>query len=296
MYKLLDANFSRLRKNVLFRIGILFSIVLGLCLPTIAKWLSFTISKVTNASIGGALILSESSLDYYFFTWILFIVFFFSLFCSAFTGMEFTDGTMRNKLVMGHSRPTIYLANFITNLVAGSVFYTVYLVANLAVGMPITGGFQLFAPKEIVVYVICIYGIVIAFTGIFTLISMSVNHQALAVIVCIGVVVVLLLLPTFQTGNLQWEQYWDEDTFVSGMTYAAGTENPLYVGGFRRMFSVFMLNFLPGGPLLQWYSFSWLLYSDNLHLNAGIMLFGAAFFVVVTTLCGMKIFAKRDLK
>lgn len=297
MYKLLDANFSRLRKNAFFWIGILISIVLGVCLPTVAKGISTTLVELTNGAIsGGSLVLSESSLDYFFFTWILFIVFYMALFSSVFTGTEFGDGTMRNKIVAGHSRTEIYLSNFISSLVAGSIFCAVHMIIILVIGIPVTGGFQLFETREIVMYIICIYAIIIAFAGIFTLISMTVNHQALAVIMCICVVVVLLLIPIQQTGNLQWEQYWDEDNFVSGITYLAGTENPMYVGGIRRMFSIFMLNFLPGGPLFQWYSFSWLLYDDNLYFYPIIMLVGAAFFAIVPTVVGVKLFSKKDLK
>lgn len=296
MYKLLDANFSRLHKNVFFWIGILISVVLGVCLPTIAKGISTTLVERTNGMIsGGSLVFSEGSLDYFFFTWILFIVFYMALFSSVFTGTEYRDGTMRNKIVAGHSRTEIYISNFISSVVAGSIFYSVHMIIILAIGMSVTGGFLLFETREIVIYIICIYAIIIAFAGIFTLISMTVNHQALAVIMCICVVVVLLLIPIRQTGNLQWEQFWDEDTFVSGVTYLAGTENPLYVGGIRREFSAFMLNFLPGGSLLQWYSFSWLLYSDNIHLKPIIMLTGAAFFSFLTTVVGVKLFSKKDL-
>ena len=40
-------------------------------------------------------------------------------FCSMFIGTEFSDGTMRNKLIVGHRRREIYFTNFLTCALSG---------------------------------------------------------------------------------------------------------------------------------------------------------------------------------
>lgn len=49
-------------------------------------------------------------LDSNIFSHILLVPIVFSVFCSLFIGTEYSDGTIRNKIVVGHTRRAIYLA------------------------------------------------------------------------------------------------------------------------------------------------------------------------------------------
>lgn len=293
MMKLLRSDFARL--HTLFWIGIAVSAALGVICPTLSEWLNYKLVVFTDGMIGH---ISDGydSLDYYFFTWVLFIVFFFALFCSCYTGTEYSDGTLRNKITAGHSRTDIYLSYFMTNAAVGCIYYTVYMAVGLCVGIPFLGKFEVFDKSEVVTYILCVYVIMIAFAGIFTMIAMLVSNKSIAVVLCICVIVILLLIPTYQTGNLQWKEYWEDDWTYAGVTYLAGTKCPYYIGGIRRALSVFLVDFLPGGPLLQFYSFSWLVFSDNIYLNPYVIFCGAAFFAVVPTVTGLRLFWKKDLK
>jgi hypothetical protein len=62
------------------------------------------------------------------------------------------------------------------------------------------------------------------------------------------------------------------------------------------MISVFLVDFLPGGPLLQFYSFEYLLESDNLYLKPLVMAAGALFFFLVMTVTGVSLFRKKELR
>jgi ABC-type transport system involved in multi-copper enzyme maturation permease subunit len=294
MIRLLNANFARLCMNRLFRLGIVISAVLGVVLPTISRQLNVKLIQLTGGMIGQYV--EGSSLDYFCFTWVLFLVIFAALFCSVFVSTEYSDGTIRNKIAAGYSRTQIYLSDLLINMLAASILYSVYLLVDLAVGIPTLGGFQYFTMEKVFVYVVCMYLIMFAFSAIFTWISKLVSNPALSIIICIGIVVLLLLIAIRQTGNLQWKEYWQDDWQYAGVLHEAGTKNTLYVGGIRRMISVFLVDFLPGGPLLQFYSFEYLLESDNLYLKPLVMAAGALFFFLVMTVTGVSLFRKKELR
>lgn len=295
MMKLLNANFARLRMNVVFRIGMAVSAILGAALPTVSIWLDKTIYDLTGYSAGISSLL-EDSMDFYCFSWVLIVVVFFALFSGIFVGTEYSDGTLRNKIAAGYSRPQIYFSNLITNAVAGCILYTLYMIINLCVGIPYTGGFQYLESKTIAMYIVYIYIILIAFSAIFTLISMLTPNQAAAAVLCVGLVVVLFAIPTMQSGSLQFKEFFEEEELFYGVTYAAGDYNPYYIGGIRRVLSIFFIEFLPGGPLTQLSGLDYLIYADNVYLNPVVMFTGAAFFAVVPTTVGVALFKRKELK
>lgn len=295
MMKLLNANFARLRINVLFRIGMAVSAILGAALPTVSIWIDRTIYDLTGFSAGISSLLGDS-MDFYCFSWVLVVVVFFALFCGIFTGTEYNDGTLRNKIAAGYSRTEIYFANLITNVAAGSILYTLYMIVNLCVGIPYTGGFEYLESGQAAMYIVYIYIVFIAFSAIFTLISMLTPNQAASVVVCIGLTVVLLMIPTMQSGGLQFKEFFEEDTYWYGTYFAAGDPHPNYIGGIRRAISVFLIEFLPGGPISQLSGLDYLIYADNIYLDPVVMFAGAAFFSVVPTAAGVQLFRRIELK
>ena len=102
MRKLLSVNFSRLWKDKIF----------WLCMGAM---LIYSVVYMLNGSRQAAISLSEYnySIDKYYFHFALAIGAFCSLFSSMFLGTEYSDGTIRNKIIVGHTRTSIYLANLI---------------------------------------------------------------------------------------------------------------------------------------------------------------------------------------
>ena len=88
----------------------------------------------------------QTTLDEALFTYIMIAGLVMAVFIAVFLGTEYSDGTIRNKIAAGHSRSCIYLANLLTVCLACLIFTAVYLLAALAVGLPVLGGLTLSAP------------------------------------------------------------------------------------------------------------------------------------------------------
>ena len=95
MSKLLSADFARLKKDKVFWIGMIFMFVLGILSP---------VMNYIDMNRGGYEIPLESS----FFVYAIYIGILLSAFCSLFVGTEYSDGTIRNKIVIGHGRIQVY--------------------------------------------------------------------------------------------------------------------------------------------------------------------------------------------
>ena len=96
MSKLLYANFSRMIKSKLFLIGLGFMFFAG----------SFLCFQQYRQLVGYH---AQVKLDSTFFVYTLMIGVISAIFCSLFVGVEYNDGTMRNKIIAGYKRTEILL-------------------------------------------------------------------------------------------------------------------------------------------------------------------------------------------
>lgn len=121
MFKLLSANLSRLKKEKVFWAVILFMFGLGLFFVLS----SYNETFRYNSSI---------SLDKKLFEYSLVIGCCTAVFCSIFTGTEYSNGTIRNKLIVGHTRSAVYLANWIISAAAAIVMMLAFLIPYCLTG------------------------------------------------------------------------------------------------------------------------------------------------------------------
>lgn len=96
MRKLMSANLSRLWKDKIFWIGML----------TI---LACSIVNMRSGCRQATLDMSEFNytLDHFYFAGMPFIGIFIAAFIGLLLGTEYSDGTMRNKLIVGHTRTNV---------------------------------------------------------------------------------------------------------------------------------------------------------------------------------------------
>ena len=174
MRKLLSAGFARLSKNKVF-----LNFWHGNHVPSgrPALFLNST-TPISNTRLRSHWTIS------FFFVYTLAIAISASAFCSLFIGTEYSDGTIRNKLVVGHTRGTIYLSNLIVSM-AAALFDVPFLYprclcrGHSAYRLHQNGDchFSGCARRKL-----CHHA---GFCSIFTLVSMLCQNQAVTAVICI---------------------------------------------------------------------------------------------------------------
>ena len=276
MRKLLRANFSRLRHDRSFWLLSALMVFFGA---------SMAVVNAINIRREGAVWV----MDYSLFTYVILAPILTSVLAALFIGSDYSGGTLRNKLIAGHRRGNIYLANLITCCCAGILLCILFVIPLGALGLLLGGQLQS-APAKLLTYGALSLALLAAFTALFTLIAMLCQNKSHTVAGCILLAFILIFLGVYITSALNEPEYLAGYSFTeNGVTVEeAETKNPNYISGTQRQIYEFMQDFTPGGQVLQ--------ISDMdaeqpaaLALYDGIILLAATGF-------GMVLFRRKDLK
>ena len=276
MSKLLRANMVRLWKNKAFWFCFLVMTAFG-----IIERINVFISEE-----------GEGSLDEAFWIGALVIGFALSVFVSLFVGAEYEAGTIRNKIISGHTRSDIYLANTVACILAGWLMCLGCLAASLVVGIPLLGFFQTPLP-EVLLHGICVFALSAAYAAIFNMIAMLSQNRAVTSMVCVSLAFLLLFTGTAIYDQLEQEEMYylpDEQNKFTDEQNAEWVSNPKYISGTERSAYETAFHILPGGQSLQ---LSGMLDDHQQYLE---MFLASLTWIVLSCSCGMAVFRKTDLK
>ncbi len=279
MNKLLSANFARLKKDIPFRIGMAFMLVVGIARP---------ISTYYDRIRWNYMFTFESS----FFVYVIFMATLSSVFCSLFIGTEYSNGTIRNKLIVGHKRCDVYLSNLILCLAASFFMCAAYLIPNFCIGFPLLGTFTI--PFHLALGKMgCIFILSIALASIFTVVSMLSQSKSTSAVICILGVFLLMFTGIILSSRLSEPEFYSNAFFMTDegiILNDTASQNPAYVEGFKRDVYEFLLDFLPGGQIIQ-------LSSDtDKNLPLGKMSLYSILIAITAGGLGIRFFHKKDIK
>lgn len=113
MNKLLRADFFRLKKDLIFWFFIFFTMVFS----------GINIFKYCSST--GQIILDKVMNEF-----IMYICLFIAIFISIFVGKEYSEGIIRNKIIVGHSRITIYLSKLIITIIVSILCELIYVIIS----------------------------------------------------------------------------------------------------------------------------------------------------------------------
>ena len=276
MRDLLSANLLRLKKNNAFwgAMGVSF----GLALATVID-----VYRVAQA-FGGT-----TSVDAELFKYAAFIGILAAELIPLFFGTEYSNGAIRNKLIVGQSRLSIYFANLITGFAACVLCSAAYMLGCMALGIPLLGWFTQ-PPALLFTALIGSLLMMAAFCAIFTFVTMNCAKKSTSVAICLlgtfaafiwaFVIHSMLEAPEFIQGY---------EMSVNGQVVNAVPEpNPNHLTGLKREVYQFLFDLLPSGQSIQYCS---LVLSDPVRLM-GL----AAAVCVVFTGAGAALFRRKDLK
>lgn len=268
MSKLIYANLVRLKKDIVFWISILFMLVAG----------SFVSLKTTP----------ELPLERVFFCYVVVIGLVSSVFCSLYLGTEYGDGTIRNKLIAGHTKTAIYLANLIVCIIAGFIFCFVFLLPMMTIGIARLVFFTI-SMQVVLLFFITTLAVSAVFSAIYTLISMLCQNKAVAAVSCILCFIVLLCIGASINSKLQQPPIQDNYVMsLNGVEKIEESPNPDYLSGTKREVYQFFLDFLSTGQALQFIELS-MVHTWQLPLYSLCI-------IVLTTCIGIMIFRRKNIR
>ena len=276
MLKLLHAGFSRLWKNRLFWGAAGLLALIGAAIP-----IKYFLDNRSGASAWTP--------DTACFIYAFLVPIVLSVLTALFIGTEYSDGTMRNKCIVGHRRSSIYLANLLVCMAAGVLLCAAYLIPYLCLALPLLGSFAA-SIKNVLLFIALTLALVFAFVSIFTLTAMLTQSKAHTGAACILLVFALLLAGVHITSALNEPEYYAAYSYTeNGVTVEAPEErNPNYLTGTKRQVYEFLQDFTPGGQALQ-------LGNMRAEHPAQLALYSGAI-LLLTTCCGILIFRRKDLK
>lgn len=277
MRKLLSANFARLWKNKVFWLGT--GILFVWSVIHMANGCRQATQNMSDYNYG---------LDHYYFLYVLLIGVFCAVFTSLFIGSEYSDGTIRNKLVVGHTRIQVYLANLLTCFTATLLMMSAWLLGALT-AIPVLGTWKMGA-FGLFLYLLLSILLAAANAAIFTLVSMLCGNKATAAVVCILMAFGLLLCGSTVYNRLQAPEMTNNViiTAEEGMSFSEPKPNPDYISGTTRTVYEWILDLLPSGQGIQ--------LSDLAVARPLRMLLLSVFLTAAVTAAGVFFFRKKNLK
>ncbi len=274
MTDLINANFMRMFKSKYFWLSAAATFAAVLC--SVCMSLSFNQGSTANW---------DQVILHYFYV----PLFTSAVFAAGFLGTEYSDNTIRNKLIVGKTRPQIYFADLAAIVVGGLIITVSGELAPIAVAVYAGADcFSMSAGCFAAGVIVCVCAVISA-CALFTLIGMVVAKKsisiALTLILMIGAYAAApkirekLDVPQFDTITM-----WGEDGQPEKVYEEA---NPEAVTGFTRTLLETVYNVLPFGAVEQAREDT--LARDLLPLySLGVL--------TVTTAAGAVIFRRRDLK
>lgn len=285
MSKLLSAGNIRLRKSKVFWLGVLFMFGFGIFM-VVTKY-SDMIRYDQNEFLDDSL-----------FLYVPIIGCCCAVFCSLFLGTEYSDGTIRNKVIIGHTRKNIYCANLLICITATLLMAIAFLLSYCTLG-----AFLLKAPQmqvgEMIFYFIISLFTMIAFTSLFNMLSMLITKKSISAVACLLIFIGLLIVSLYIMAKFSEPEFifpynvvitpsGSVITTVENVEELEMVPNPKYLKDTAKAIYQFFYDFLPSGQSFQLYT------REVIHPFQ--MIVYSMVITVITSVGGILAFNRKDLK
>lgn len=277
MRNLLCADFARLKKDRFFWLGMIVMFCAGVFI-SINHWYHMRQDQIPGAS-----------LDNIYFGYSLFIGVLCAVFCSLFIGTEYSDGVIRNKLIVGHTRAGIYLSNLLVSVAAALLMCLSYLLAVSAVGIPLLGWIHADG-KSLSLILLGSVAMVWADCALCTLLSMLNQNKAVVAVIAILGIFIMQFTGSFLNARLNEPKYYSDMTFLTtgGKMTEEMVPNPYYLSGTKRAVCQFAVDTLPPAQGLS--------YANGKLDHFRRMLPASVLITVISSGVGLWTFRRKNIK
>ena len=280
MTKLLHAEFTRLIKNKIFWLGLL--VMVGV--PLYGVGVRYHDYAVASEYVW-------ETADGLWFVGGIYIAVILSVFISLFIGTEFNDGTIRNKLTVGHSRNEIYLSNLITCTCVSLFYHIIYIAVLFGAGSLLLKSWE--TPMKVLAIMTALsLAAVVAVSSVYTMLAMLIHNRSAGAVTAMLVAMAMLIGAMTVYSMLNAPEYI-ENAFqlsVDGEIVPSDPiPNPKYLTGVEREVYQHLLNTIPTGQLLR---FGNLEYTDDMRY---LPLYALAVSAICTAV-GFFLFRRKDIR
>ena len=278
MRRLLRTDFARLKASKTFWLTL--AGMLAICLYLLLDLYHWTV-RYPDAII---------SFENYLFNYMAFLGFCCAMTVGMFTGADYNDGTMRNKLIVGCERRDIYLSHLIVGFTMGAAVVIVCVGTMMAIGFPMSDGFGIPNGRAVALILLSI-PCAMAHSSICTAITLSIQNRTAAVIVAFAVMVALFGAGLVVDGRLSGPEMVPGPITITeeGMEMAEERPNPAYLRGTAREIYQWIDDIMPSGQMVQTADAS-----DPPHMERWP--FTSALVILVSSGIGYAIFKRKDIK
>lgn len=281
MNRLLVANFARLWRSRIFYVLEIFMIGYSVLIYTDTY---ITVRK--NHKV-------YENWNLFFFNEMLFIGVALAVFVSLYIGVEYSNGTIRNKLSAGHSRLHIYLANLLVCYAAGTIACITYSVTSAILGLALIGKEAVGGLWKPVQGMVVVLFILLAYVAIFVLVSMTDMNTVRASVVSLMLSFVILCAGLYVCQYLSMTATIErvtevEDEYGELKTVVETEYNARYLSGTKRKIYECAELLLPSGQVMY--------VADrgiNYSVKQPLYMFGVS---AICTGAGIWIFRNKDIK
>lgn len=230
MTKLLMANYYRLKKNKIFWLIIIFSLVLA----------SFYIA--TKYEIINYLQVHAEAMNL-IFNYSKYIGIIVAIFTSLFIGIEYSDLIIRNKISKGHKRRNIYLSNLITSVLVSFIAYILYIIIIISLGYPLIGKY-IFIMPHFYLALTCVFLQILVYASLFTFVAMLISNKNIMTVTSMTIILLLMIF-----SKICYDVLKEPQTIMS----SSNTEinNPNYKSANEKNTYRFLLEINPVGQSME---------------------------------------------
>lgn len=259
MFKLVSAEIGRLLRSKLFYLAEFVMVALAIF-----------ISLMLHADMQQGYF---HAIDHGMFFFMVYIGIVLAVFVSLFLGTEYDEGTLRNKVIAGHTRGSIYAAYLTVCILQAVILEMTYMIVYLAIAVPLLGVLGCSVETACLVFVGCIFAL-ISYVSFYVLISVNCAKKATTAVVCMLIGLAMFFSAIYLQQKL-----------------AGAAAYPGYLSAAEENVCRFLYDFLPGGQGMQLsglmakeLSFSW-----RWPVCSAIL-------CLITSCAGILMFRKKDLK